>query len=317
MAELPTLEEIESAAHRIEAYAHRTPVLTSQNLDELVLAHLFFKCENFQKCGAFKFRGACNAVLSLDEESAARGVATHSSGNHAAALAYAARLRGIHATVVMPSNANPKKKAAVEHYGGQVHTCGEALSDRERTLERIVAATGATIIHPYNDARIIAGQGTAARELLEQVPGLEIVLCPIGGGGLISGTAIAVAGIQPRTVVMGAEPAGADDAYRSLEAGRILTCDEPVTMADGLRANLGHLTFAAIQTHVKCIVTVSEVAIAQAMRLVWERMKIVIEPSAAVPMAALLEAPEQFAGRRVGIILSGGNVDLDQLPWGA
>lgn len=315
MTELPTLEEIRTAAQRIQPYARRTPVLSSRGLDALVSAHLFFKCENFQRCGAFKFRGACNAILSLDEECAAHGVATHSSGNHAAALAHAARLRGLHATVVMPSTANPIKRTAVEHYGGQIHSCGEALNDREQTLASIVAESGATVIHPYNDPRIIAGQGTAAAELLEQAPGLDIVLCPIGGGGLISGTAIAVATIQPDTLVIGAEPAGADDAYRSLETGRIITCDEPLTMADGLRANLGELTFAAIQAHVGRIVTVSEASIARAMRLVWERMKILIEPSAAVPVAALLETPEPFVGQRVGVILSGGNVDLDNLPW--
>lgn len=317
MIELPTLADIETAAERIRPYARRTPVLSSRSLDELASAQLFFKCENFQRCGAFKFRGACNAILSLDEACAVRGVATHSSGNHAAALAHAASLRGMGATVVMPSNANAAKRAAVEHYGGVVHTCGEGLDDRERMLAGIVAKSGATVIHPYNDPRIIAGQGTAAKEMLEHVPGLEIVLCPIGGGGLISGAALAVKSIQPETLVIGAEPAGADDAFRSLEAGRIVTCDKPVTMADGLRANLGDLTFAAIQSHVARIVTVSEASIARAMRLVWERMKILIEPSAAVPVAALLEVPDQFVGQRVGIILSGGNVDLDHLPWSA
>lgn len=315
MTELPTLAGIRIAAQRIEPYARRTPVLSSRSLNDLLSAHLFFKCENFQRCGAFKFRGACNAILSLDEEDAAHGVATHSSGNHAAALAHAASLRGMHATVVMPSTANPIKRTAVEHYGGKIHSCGEALNDREQTLASIVAESGAIVIHPYNDPRIIAGQGTAAAELLEQAPDLDMVLCPVGGGGLISGTAIAVAAIQPDTLVVGVEPAGADDAYQSLNAGHIITCDEPLTMADGLRANLGELTFAAIQSHVGRIVTVSEASIGQAMRLVWERMKILIEPSAAVPVAALLEAPEHFVGQRVGVILSGGNVDLDNLPW--
>jgi len=315
MSDLPTLDDVRRAAERIAGQAHRTPVLTCAGLDEMVQARLFFKCENFQKAGAFKFRGALNAVLSLSQAEAGRGVATHSSGNHAAALALAARLRGIPAQVVMPDNSPRVKRAAVAGYGGRITLCRPTLQDREETLARIVRETGATEIHPYNDARIIAGQGTAALELLAEVDGLDLVLAPVGGGGLISGTAIAVKGLSPRTGVIAAEPAGADDAWRSLQEGRIVPSIEPKTIADGLRTSLGPLTFAVIRDKVDRIVTVSEEAIVAAMRHVWERMKIVIEPSSAVPLAALLEKKIDPAGLRIGLILSGGNLDLDRLPW--
>ncbi len=291
--------------------------MTSAFFDRLTGARLFFKCENLQKVGAFKFRGACNAVFSLPEEALRRGVATHSSGNHAQALALAARLRGAKAYIVMPRNAPEVKRRAVADYGAQIIPCEPTVADREATAARVVAETGATLIHPYNDARIIAGQGTAALELLADAPDLDYLLAPVGGGGLVSGTAIAAAGVSPKTRVIAAEPAGADDAYRSLRAGHILPSENPQTIADGLRTSLGELTFAAIQRHVHEIVTVSEEAIESAMRHVWERMKIVIEPSSAVPVAALLEKRLDVAGQRVGIILSGGNVDLTNLPFRA
>jgi threonine dehydratase len=281
----------------------------------MVGASLFFKCENFQKVGAFKFRGACNAVFSLSEQEAGRGVATHSSGNHAAALALAARWRGISATIVMPYTAPAIKKAAVAGYGARVVFCEPTLKAREETLAAEVARSGATVVHPYNDERVIAGQGTAALELLADVANLDIVMTPVGGGGLLSGTAIAVTACSPKTKVMGAEPEGADDAYRSLRAGRILPSLSPKTIADGLLTSLGDKTFPIIQEKVTDIVTVSEEAIISAMRHIWERMKIIIEPSCAVPFAALLEGKVNVKGQRVGIILTGGNVDLDRLPW--
>ena len=311
----PSLADVRAAAERIRPWAHRTPVLTCASLDAMVGARLFFKCENFQKVGAFKFRGAANAVFSLSEDEAGRGVATHSSGNHAAALSLAARLRGIPAHVVMPRTSKAVKQAAVAGYGGQVVLCEPTLAAREATLESVVAATGATVVHPYNDPTVIAGQGTAALELLQDVPDLAIVMAPVGGGGLVSGTAITVAGMSPRTRVVAAEPAAADDAFRSLKEGRIVPSVDPKTIADGLLTSLGTLTFAIIRERVAQIVTVSEEAIAAAMRHVWERMKIVIEPSSAVPLAALIEGSLRAADLRIGVILTGGNVDLDQLPW--
>lgn len=313
---LPTIEDIRQAAIRIRPYAHRTPVLTCRSLDRMVDAELFFKCENFQKVGAFKFRGACNAVFALTDTQAQRGVATHSSGNHAAALALAARLRGIPAWIVMPRTAPAVKKAAVAGYGGQMVFCEPTLAAREATLARVQHETGAVFVPPYNDPYVIAGQGTAALELCEDVARLDCILAPVGGGGLVSGTALAVAALAPSTRVIAAEPAGADDAYRSLQAGVILPSAHPKTVADGLLTSLGDLTFAVIQQHVAHIVTVSEDAIVQAMRHVWERMKILIEPSAAVPVAALFEKTLPLNGQRLGVILSGGNVDLDRLPWG-
>jgi threonine dehydratase len=313
--QLPTFADIQQAATRIKPYAHRTPVFTCTSLNQMVGAEVFCKCENFQKVGAFKFRGACNAVFALSEAEAQRGVATHSSGNHAAALALAARLRGIPAWIVMPQTAPAVKKAAVAGYGGQIVFCEPTLAAREATLAQVVAQTGATFIPPYNHVQVIAGQGTAAMELCTDVPGLEVVLAPVGGGGLVSGTALAVAALSPGTRVIAAEPAGADDAYRSLQAGHVLPSVHPKTIADGLLTSLGELTFAIIQQHVEQIVTVSEEAIIRAMRTVWERMKIIIEPSAAVPIGALLEQHIDLRGKRLGVILSGGNVDLDRLPW--
>jgi threonine dehydratase len=311
----PTLIEIQQAAERIKPYIHRTPVFTSSSLNHMVQADLFFKCENFQKAGAFKFRGACNAVLSLSESEARRGVATHSSGNHAAALALAAQRRGIPAFIVMPKTAPEVKKAAVAGYGGKIVFCEPTLAAREATLAKIVEETGATFIHPYNDPRVIAGQGTAALELLAEVPKLDIIMTPVGGGGLLSGTAIVTSELSPTTQIIGAEPEGADDAYRSLQEGRIVPSIQPRTIADGLLTSLGDLTFSILQKYVQKIVTVSEKAIITGMRHVWERMKIIIEPSAAVPVGVLFERKIDLTGKRIGIILSGGNVDLDRLPW--
>ena len=311
----PDLPAIRAAAERIRPYAHRTPVLTCSSLDDLTGAELFFKCENLQKVGAFKFRGAANAVFSLSEQEAAKGVATHSSGNHAQALALAAGLRGIPAHIVMPENSPKVKVAAVRGYGARIVFCPPTQKDREQTLERVVDRTGATFIHPYNDPAIIAGQGTCALELLEQVSDLELVMAPVGGGGLLSGTALCCHYLKPGLRIIAAEPSGADDAFRSLRDGRIYPSENPQTVADGLRTSLGTLTFPIIRRYVERIVTVEEESIVAAMRNVWERMKILIEPSAAVPLAAVLEGGFDARGKRIGIILSGGNVDLDTLPW--
>jgi threonine dehydratase len=310
-----SIEDIRQAATRIEGHVHRTPVLTCDAVDRLAGASLFFKCENFQKAGAFKIRGATNAVLSLNDDEAARGVATHSSGNHAQALALAARLRGIPAFIVMPSNAPAVKRAAVEGYGAEIITCEPTLQAREETLAAVVERTGATFVHPYDNEHIIAGQGTAAVELLDEVPDLDVVMAPVGGGGLLSGTALAVKALAPDIRVIAAEPAGADDAARSLAAGRIIPSVDPDTVADGLLTSLGKRNFPIIGEHVSAIWTVEDPDIIAAMRLIWERMKIVIEPSAAVCPAAVLARPGEVKGLRIGIILSGGNVDLDRLPW--
>jgi threonine dehydratase len=315
MERQPTLEDIREAQGRIRPFIHHTPVLTSTAVNDMCGAQLFFKCENFQKGGAFKVRGACHAVFSLGKKEARKGVATHSSGNHAAALALAARWRGILAYVVMPENAALIKRAAAATYGAEIFFCKPTLEAREYTLERVVESTGAVFIHPYNDPRIIAGQGTAALELCEEIPQLDVVLAPVGGGGLLSGTAIAVTSISPGTAVIGAEPEQADDAYRSFQKGEIVPAVNPDTIADGLRTSLGSLTFPIIKRHVKEIMTVSEEAIVKAMRHIWERMKIIVEPSAAVPLAAVLSRGKDLKGRRIGIILSGGNVDLGHLPW--
>lgn len=309
------LATIRAAHARIRPHVHRTPVLSSQSLDVLAEATLFFKCENLQKIGAFKARGACNAVFSLDEDEARRGVVTHSSGNHGAAVAWAARRRGIPAWVVMPENSAQVKKTAVRGLGATVRFCAPTLEARDTSCAALQTETGATLIHPYDDWRVIAGQGTAALELLEQVPDLDALITPIGGGGLLSGTAIAARGIEPTLGVYGAEPAGADDAWRSLRSGHIIPQTDPRTIADGLRSSLGKKTFAVLSTYVDAIGTTSEEAIVRAMRLTWDKLKLVIEPSSAVPLAALLERKLPVAGRRVGIVLSGGNVDLDHLPW--
>jgi threonine dehydratase len=309
------LAAIRVAHARIQPHVHRTPVLTSRSLDAAAEATLFFKCENLQKVGAFKARGACNAVFSLDNDEARRGVITHSSGNHGAAVAWAAARRGIPAWVVMPENSAEIKKAAVQGLGATVRFCAPTLEARDTTCAAVQAETGAVLVHPYDDWRVIAGQGTAALELLEEIPDLDAIITPVGGGGLLSGTAIASRGIKPSIRVYGAEPAGADDAWRSLQSGRIVPQTDPRTIADGLRSSLGVKTFAVLSTLVDAIGTTSEEAIVRAMRLTWDKLKLVIEPSAAVPLAALIERKLPVAGLRVGIVVSGGNVDLDRLPW--
>jgi threonine dehydratase len=311
----PSLNDIRQAAKRIKSYAHRTPVLTNDSLNEKVGAQVFLKCENLQKVGAFKFRGACNAVFSLSAEEAAQGVSTHSSGNHAQALALAARLRGIPAYIVMPNNAPTVKKAAVAGYGGQITFCDPTLQARESTLAQVVEKTGAAVVHPYNDKRVIAGQGTAALELLEEIPDLDVIVAPVGGGGLLSGTSIAATQIKPGIRVIAGEPEMADDAYRSIKAGEIILSVNPRTIADGLLTSLGTLTFPIIQECVEQIVTVSEQGIMNSMKFVWERAKIIIEPSAAVAVGVLWERKIDLSGLKVGVILSGGNVDLEELPW--
>lgn len=310
-----TLTDIQQAAARIKPYIHRTPVLTNEGLNQQVGAQVYLKCENLQKVGAFKFRGACNAVYSLNDEEAKCGVCTHSSGNHAQALALAARLRGIPAYMVMPNNAPQVKKEAVAGYGGQITFCEPTLEARESTLEGIRLDTGATVVHPYNDERVIAGQGTAALELLADVPDLDVIITPVGGGGLLSGTAIAATESKKGIRVIAAEPEMADDAYRSIQAGKIIPSVNPKTIADGLLTSLGTLTFPIIRERVEQIVTVSELGIIDSMRFIWERAKIVIEPSAAAAVAVLWERKVNLDGLKVGVILSGGNVDLGKLPW--
>jgi threonine dehydratase/serine racemase len=312
-----SLCDIEAAAERIAGLAHRTPVMTCATLDRLAGRSLFFKCENFQKVGAFKFRGACNAIMRLPAAVAARGVATHSSGNHAQAVALAARLRGIPAHIVMPRNAAAVKRRAVEEYGARVIACEPTLPARETTTQAVLAETGATLVPPYDHADVMAGQGTAALELLEQAGELDAIVAPVGGGGLVSGVCIAATGKRPGIRVFAAEPAGADDAARSKAAGTRILQTGPKTIADGLLTSLGELTWPIIRDRVERVITVSEAEIITAMRLMWERAKLLIEPSAAVPVAAVLS--DEFRAladlSRVGIILSGGNVDLDRLPW--
>jgi threo-3-hydroxy-L-aspartate ammonia-lyase len=307
------IDAIRAAATRLAPWAHKTPVLTSRAVDELCGGTLFFKCENFQRVGAFKFRGAMNAVLQLDEDAKRRGVVTHSSGNHAQALALAGRLAGVPTCVVMPRTAPAIKRAATEGYGARVVPCEPTLADREATVARLIAEHGYELVHPYDDWRVIAGQGTAALELLEQAGPLDVVVAPCGGGGLLSGTAIAVKSTSPATRVIGAEPANADDARRSLELGAIVPSEDPKTIADGLRTSLGTRDFGVIRHLVDAIATATESEILAAMRLVWERMKIVIEPSCAVPLAAVLNGQIDARGKRVGVILSGGNVDLEPM----
>jgi threonine dehydratase len=312
---IPTYSDIEQAHQLVQKYAHRTPVLTSSSINKIVGGNLFFKCENLQKVGAFKFRGACNAVFSLTEEDAQKGVATHSSGNHAAALALAARMRGIAAHIVMPSNSPEIKKKAVAGYGANITFCEPTLQARESTLARIVADTGATEIHPYNNFNVIAGQGTAAKELIEDFGKFDIMMAPVGGGGLLSGTALSTKYLLPDCKVISAEPAGADDAFRSFHEKKIIPSVNPKTIADGLLTSLGERNFAIIMQNVDDIVTVSEEKIVEAMRMIWERMKIIIEPSSAVPLAAILEGKVDIQNKKLGIILSGGNLDLGKLPF--
>jgi threonine dehydratase len=311
----PNLGTIRAAHQRIRQYIHRTPVLTNSWLNDACRASLFFKCENFQKIGAFKARGATNAVFALDDETAQRGVATHSSGNHGAAVARAAKLRGIAAHIVMPSNSAKVKIRAVESYGAHLVFCEPTEESRETACAEVITQTGATLIHSFENEHVITGQGTAAMELLEDVPDVDVIMCPVGGGGLLSGTAIAAKSMQPQIKVIAVEPENANDAAQSFRAGRRLVTEKKFTIADGLRTNIGEPNFAIIQQYVDDVVTVSEEAIVSAMRTIWESMKIVIEPSAAVPYAAIQESRIDVAGKTVGIILTGGNVDLDVLPW--
>ncbi len=312
---IPTFDDMLAAHDRITPYIHRTPVLTSSYFNELTGAQLFFKCENFQKAGAFKVRGASNAVFGLSEEDAAKGVCTHSSGNHALSLSYAAGRRGIPCNVVMPRTAPQAKKDAVRGYGGTITECEPSTSSREEVFAEVQAKTGGNFVHPYNDPRVIAGQGTCSREFMEQTDGLDIVVAPIGGGGMISGTCLTLSNIAPQTQIIAAEPEQADDAYRSFKAGHIIADDAPNTIADGLKVPLKELTWHFVSNHVTDILTASEDEIADAMKLTWKRMKIVMEASCAVPIATILKNKERFAGKRVGVIITGGNVDLDTLPW--
>lgn len=311
----PSLAEIKAAHARIQPFIHRTPILSSTAINEIAGCEIFFKCENFQKVGAFKARGAANAVMKLTEEQKAKGVATHSSGNHAAALARAASVAGIPSYIVMPSNAPEIKKKAVKGYGGEIIECEPNLKARETTLEAVVAKTGATFIPPYDFMDVIEGQATCALELIEDQANLDIIMAPVGGGGLLGGTALTTHHLSPNTEVIAGEPAGADDAFQSFQAGKIIPQSGPNTIADGLLTSLGVLNFELIQNYVSDILLATDPQIIEAMRLIYERMKIVIEPSCAVPLAALLANQDRFAGKKVGIILSGGNVDLGKLPF--
>ncbi len=307
--------QVQAAAARIAGWIHHTPVLSSRAINRIAGAELFFKCENLQKVGAFKFRGAANAVLSTPADRIRRGVATHSSGNHAAALALAGAMQQTKAYIVMPRTAPGIKKKAVAGYGAEIVLCEPTQQAREDTLQQVVERTGAEFVHPYNDERVIAGQGTCALELIEEIPGIDLIITPVGGGGLLSGTLITASSQTNPIEVWAGEPAGADDAFRSMKSGKIEPSIGPKTIADGLLTSLGTLTFPIIRDHIRRIVTVSDEEIIYAMRLVWERMKIIIEPSSAVPLAAILKEKEKIAGRKIGIIISGGNVDLDHLPW--
>ncbi|HNY06953.1 MAG TPA: pyridoxal-phosphate dependent enzyme [Bacteroidales bacterium] len=312
---ITNVSNINNAAIRIKPYIHRTPVLTSQSINQILGGDFYFKCENFQKTGAFKFRGASNAIFSISADDLKNGVATHSSGNHAAALSLAARNRNTKAFIVMPEDSSAIKIKAVKSYGGIITFCEPTLQSREDTLSKIISETNAIEIHPYNNYPIICGQATAAKELIEDFPHLDVIIAPVGGGGLLSGTALATHYYSPGTKVIAAEPEQANDAFHSFYQKKFIPSVNPQTIADGLRTSLGSLTFPIIQKYVTQIVTVSELSIIQAMRLVWERMKIIIEPSSAVPIAALLENKFDYKGQKIGIILSGGNVDLEKLPW--
>ena len=312
---IPTYDDMLAAHERIKPYIHRTPVLTSSYLNDLTGAQLFFKCENFQKAGAFKVRGASNAVFGLSDDMLEKGVATHSSGNHALSLSYAAGRRGIPCNVVMPRTAPQAKKDAVRGYGGIITECEPSTTSREAVFAEVQARTGAEFVHPYNDPRVIAGQGTCSRELMEQTDGLDMVVAPIGGGGMISGTCLTLSTLAPEVKVIAAEPENADDAFRSFKAGHIIADDAPETVADGLKVPLKDLTWHFVSTYVNDIYTASEDEIVEAMKLTWKRMKIIIEASCAVPLAIILKNKDAFAGKRVGVIITGGNVDLDTLPW--
>ncbi|MGP4753878.1 beta-hydroxyaspartate dehydratase BhcB [Agrobacterium pusense] len=312
---IPDYDDMLAAHERIKPQIRLTPIRQSDYLNDLTGAQLFFKCENFQEPGAFKVRGAANAVFGLDEAQAANGVATHSSGNHASCLSYAAMLRGIPCNVVMPRTAPQAKKDTVRRYGGRITECEPSTSSREETFAKVQAETGGDFVHPYNDPRVIAGQGTCSKEFMEQVDGLEMVVAPIGGGGMISGTCLTLSTLAPETRVIAAEPEQADDAYRSFKAGYIIADDAPKTVADGLLVPLKDLTWHFVSNHVSEIYTASDQEIIDAMKLAWKHLRVILEPSSAVPLATILKNREAFAGKRVGIIITGGNVDLDKLPW--
>jgi len=311
----PGLEEIRKAARRIAPYIHCTPVITNASINRQMDCEIFFKCENFQKAGAFKSRGACNAIFSLTDEEVEMGVATHSSGNHAQALARAASLRKCPAYIVMPSTSSKVKVNAVKEYGGRITFCEPSLASRESTLKEVIEETGATEIHPYNDHRIITAQATAALELLEEISGFDIIMAPVGGGGLLSGTLLTVKNLDPAVKVIAGEPEGASDAFRSFRSGKFIPSENPDTIADGLLTSLGTLTFPIIMDNVDDILLADDETIKCAMRMIWERMKIIVEPSAAVPLAAIMKNIERFRKKRTGVILSGGNIDLDHIPW--
>jgi threonine dehydratase len=312
---IPTYEDMLAAHERIKPHIRRTPILTSDYLNEVTGAQLFFKCENLQEPGAFKVRGASNAVFGLTEEQAKKGVATHSSGNHALCLSYAAGRRGIPCNVVMPRTAPQAKKDAVRRYGGTITECEPSTTSREEVFAKVQAATGGEFVHPYNDPRVIAGQGTCAKEMMEQVDGLEIAIAPIGGGGMISGTCLTLSTLAPEVKIIAAEPEQADDAYRSFKAGHIIADDAPETIADGLKVPLKDLTWHFVKNHVTDILTASEQEIVDAMKITWKYLRVVMEPSCAVPLATILKNPDVFRGKRVGVVITGGNVDLDKLPW--
>ncbi len=312
---IPSFDDVKAAHERIRPHIHRTPVLTSSYFDNLSGANLFFKCENFQKAGVFKARGASNAVFGLSDAAAAKGVATHSSGNHGLSLSYAASRRGIPAIVVMPRTAPEAKKDAVRGYGAKIVECEPSTSSREAVFAEVVASSGADFVHPYNDPRVIAGQATCSLELIEQTGHLDALIAPIGGGGMISGSCLAMSHLSPDTKIYAAEPKNADDAYRSLKAGHIIADDAPQTVADGLKVPLKELTWHFVSNHVSEILLASEREIIDAMYLIWQRMKIVVEPSSAVTLSTILKNRQLFEDRRVGVILTGGNVDLKKLPW--
>ncbi|KQI71936.1 serine dehydratase [Loktanella sp. 5RATIMAR09] len=312
---IPTYQDMLDAHERIKPHINRTPIRTSDYLNELTGAQLFFKCENFQEPGAFKVRGAANAVFGLTDEQAKKGVATHSSGNHASCLSYAAMRRGIPCNVVMPRTAPQAKKDTVRRYGGVITECEPSTTSREETFARVQAETGGDFVHPYNDPRVIAGQGTCSKEFIEQVDGLEMMVAPIGGGGMISGTCLTLSTLAPEVQIIASEPEQADDAYRSFKAGHIIADDAPQTIADGLLVPLKERTWHFVSNYVTDIYTASEEEIIDAMKMTWKHLRIVMEASCAVPLATILKNKEKFAGKRVGVIVTGGNVDLDKLPW--
>ena len=315
MRKEPVLQDVQNTSKQITPFVHRTPVLTSQSVNSIIDGEVFFKCENFQKTGSFKMRGASNAVLSLSEEQAKRGVVTVSSGNHGAALSLAAKLNGIISHVVTPKNTQQVKIDAMKGYGANLVYCEPSVESRESTLLKVQQETDAVPIHPYNDYRVISGAGTVALEFIDEIKDLDFIVVPIGGGGLISGTGVVVSSLRPNTKLLGVEPESADDALRSIKSGEIVPSDYPPTIADGLRSSLGEKTFPMIKKFVSAIHTVSEKEIISSMRFVWERMKIIVEPSSAVTMAAVLNNPASFRGKKTGVIFSGGNINLSHLPW--